>query len=206
MLRHHQIAIIYYLNKIIVESPIEATKRYPKVDTRWPLVFAEVGVRDGDSAAVILDTFPSMQYYAIDLWDKESQKQQRAYKEFRARTGNHRDRITEIHGYSYDVADQIPDNSLDMCFIDADHHYESVIRDINAYWPKVKKGGIISGHDIDDAKTPGVRKAVEEFYAEIYGKIEKPFATNLGYTLSPRNSLVTDMGHTWFMEKCAHDS
>ena len=51
------------------------------------------------------------------------------------------------------------DESLDWVFIDASHDYESVLADINAWYPKVKKGGIISGHDFPHDP---VRQAVTE--------------------------------------------
>ena len=44
-------------------------------------------------------------------------------------------------------------------FIDADHSYEWVKKDIAAYKPKLKKGGWLTGHDID---FPGVNRAVNE--------------------------------------------
>mgnify|MGYP003652443773 CR=1 FL=1 len=43
------------------------------------------------------------------------------------------------------------DESLDICFIDADHSYRAVAKDLDLYFPKVKRGGIICGHDFDDA-------------------------------------------------------
>lgn len=49
----------------------------------------------------------------------------------------------------------------DMVFIDADHQYESVSKEIDAYLPLVSKGGVISGHDYS-AGWPGVVKAVDE--------------------------------------------
>lgn len=56
------------------------------------------------------------------------------------------------------------DSSLDFVYIDANHSYESVLEDITAWYPKVKKGGVIGGHDFS-GKFPGVAKAVIE-YAE----------------------------------------
>jgi predicted O-methyltransferase YrrM len=56
------------------------------------------------------------------------------------------------------------DGSCDLVFIDADHHYGSVRDDIAAWAPKVRPGGIISGHDYYDAHGdyPGVQRAVRE--------------------------------------------
>jgi len=52
------------------------------------------------------------------------------------------------------------DASIDLVFIDANHEYNSVHADINAWMPKIKKEGIISGHDYCLA-WPGVIKVVD---------------------------------------------
>lgn len=51
-------------------------------------------------------------------------------------------------------------NNLDFVFIDADHDYENCRDDIAAWLPKVRKGGIIAGHDYDGT-FPGVVRAVD---------------------------------------------
>ena len=66
------------------------------------------------------------------------------------------------------AANEIDDRSLDFCFIDANHSYESVKQDIEVWEPKVKRGGIIGGHDYSGTAWPGVRKAVDEKYREVY--------------------------------------
>lgn len=53
---------------------------------------------------------------------------------------------------------------LHAVFLDACHDYDFVKEEIAAWWPKVKRGGIFSGHDYD-ASWPGVVKAVQEFAA-----------------------------------------
>jgi predicted O-methyltransferase YrrM len=53
-----------------------------------------------------------------------------------------------------------PDGSFDFIFIDADHSYEGVRADITNYYPKVRKGGILAGHDY--AHSESVRRAVDE--------------------------------------------
>jgi hypothetical protein len=42
------------------------------------------------------------------------------------------------------------DESLDFVYIDANHAYSFVKQDISLWWPKVKKGGWICGHDYLD--------------------------------------------------------
>jgi predicted O-methyltransferase YrrM len=73
---------------------------------------------------------------------------------------------------SVEAANSFPDESLDFVFIDASHTYENVLQDIKAWLPKVKKGGIISGHDyfdydqVKEGSYPGVRKAVDECFSQ----------------------------------------
>ena len=46
-----------------------------------------------------------------------------------------------------EAAELIPDNSLDYVYVDARHDYCSVLDDLKAYWPKVRDGGVMAGHD-----------------------------------------------------------
>ena len=71
------------------------------------------------------------------------------------------DRI--VRGNSVDVAKTFKNNSLDFVFIDANHTYKSVKEDIEAWFPKVRKGGIVSGHDYVEYQDFGVIQAVDEF-------------------------------------------
>ncbi|HVH71989.1 MAG TPA: class I SAM-dependent methyltransferase [Candidatus Dormibacteraeota bacterium] len=65
-------------------------------------------------------------------------------------------------GCSWELAAKYEDASLDFCFIDAAHDYASVSRDIDAWAPKVKPGGILAGHDFADWPGFGVMRAVCE--------------------------------------------
>lgn len=56
------------------------------------------------------------------------------------------------------------DESIDFCFLDAAHDYESVMADLLAWYPKVKRGGTLAGHDFI-IHWPGVVKAIQEFFA-----------------------------------------
>lgn len=57
------------------------------------------------------------------------------------------------------------DLSIDGVFIDANHEKEAVLEDAVAWSAKVKRGGIIAGHDLDHVQFPGVREAVESLYS-----------------------------------------
>ena len=54
-----------------------------------------------------------------------------------------------LDGESHLMSEQIQDETLDVCFLDADHRYEYVKRDIEKFLPKVKSGGILCGHDCE---------------------------------------------------------
>ena len=66
-------------------------------------------------------------------------------------------------GNSVDFAQCFKDNETDFLFLDGNHDYEFVINDINAWFPKVKVGGIFCGHDYRTGYK-GVKKAVDEFF------------------------------------------
>ena len=57
-------------------------------------------------------------------------------------------------------------SSVDFCFIDADHAYESLMADLHAWWPKVKPGGTLAGHDYRQSASwlAGVTPAVHAFF------------------------------------------
>ena len=72
---------------------------------------------------------------------------------------------------SVEAAERVPEGSLDFVYIDARHDYGSVLEDLDAWFSKVKPGGIIAGHDYADGDFPqgkfGVKSAVDEFFARL---------------------------------------
>ena len=76
------------------------------------------------------------------------------------------DMITHHKKFSYEISNLFKDNAYDFIYIDADHKYESVIKDVELYLPKLKKGGIIGGHDYCPYSWPDVIKAVDESIGE----------------------------------------
>ena len=74
------------------------------------------------------------------------------------------DNIERAYGDSSATAVNFGDKSVDLVYIDADHSYEAVQRDIAVWLPKVKAGGFIAGHDYSHA-FPGVVRAVCEKFS-----------------------------------------
>ena len=81
--------------------------------------------------------------------------------EWELNTRHFKDIIKLHESYSYEIADNFIDGTIDFVYIDGEHSYEAVKRDIELYLPKIKDGGIIAGHDYHES-WPGVIKAVEE--------------------------------------------
>lgn len=116
---------------------------------------AEVGVKKGKFSKLILN-FWKGELLCIDVWTDDED-----YRDAKRLLQN---QAVLIKNLSVVAAMKIEDESLDFVYIDADHSYENVMNDINAWFPKVRKGGIVSGHDYCRyLEHFGVIEAVNEF-------------------------------------------
>lgn len=133
----------------------------------------EIGVFQGDSTKVFCQYFRKVT--AVDPWESDIGDitsmcdMQKVFEDFAESMGTVLN-LNVIRDYSYNVVSNYRDESLDMVYIDGSHEYKDVKRDIVDWLPKVKKGGIIAGHDFRD-KFKGVKKAV----AETVGKPDATF-------------------------------
>lgn len=72
-----------------------------------------------------------------------------------------------IVGESRHIASVWPEHArADLIYIDAGHGYFDVSKDIDAWWPHLKKGGVMAGHDYNP-NFPGVIKAVKDRFGEV---------------------------------------
>lgn len=72
---------------------------------------------------------------------------------------------------SLEAAGRFPDRYFDFVYLDANHSRQAVTEDLNLWYPKVKPGGILAGHDyvpdgVHNNSEFGVQSAVNEFQAE----------------------------------------
>ena len=127
-------------------------------ETLKPRVGCEVGVQGGAFSQFILSHTPSLEkFYLVDPWEQQTnykdganvtnEEQERILRCAKERVSKWEDKAVILRGYSTVMCDQIPDNSLDFVYIDARHDYKGCQEDINAFWPKVKTGGVMAGHD-----------------------------------------------------------
>ena len=150
----------------------------------------EIGVRTGQNFWKMCKHNPKVAI-AIDIWKDDeaiarndkgySQKElDEQYEVFMERFG-FRPCMTVLREYSFDAVKRFPDGYFDLIYIDADHTYEGVYKDIVDWYPKVKKGGFLLGDDFSNHKTRtgvrfGVMDAVNNFSRD----------NNLSYFVFPK--------------------
>jgi predicted O-methyltransferase YrrM len=124
---------------------------------------AEIGVFDGKYSRTICESVPDVTMICVDTWapsrnHRDQFKLDQAYRHARMKLKYYQ--VVFMKMTSLEAAAKVPDNALDFVYIDAMHDYDNVKDDIEAWNPKVREGGILSGHDWG---YKGVTKAVEEF-------------------------------------------
>ena len=147
-------------------------------------VGAEIGVWKGEFSALVLDVVQPKRFYLVDPW-----KYQTSPDYSRALYGGTKGRdqvnLDEIHrsvvekfsdqinggivevkrAQSEKAAAEFPDNYLDWIYVDGDHRFEAVLKDLVLYHPKLKPGGIAAGDDYADTGQwwgDGVMRGVAE--------------------------------------------
>jgi predicted O-methyltransferase YrrM len=147
-------------------------------DRRRPLCGAEIGVFEGFTSAVLLRELPRLRLWMVDTWAApqpgerywqdpymrgvpQPQMDLALHKALEA-TDFARDRRVVMIADLAAAAAGMADGTLDFVFCDADHSAEGTLEAIETWWPKLRPGGLLAGHDLDYPGFPGVREAVEE--------------------------------------------
>lgn len=155
-------------------------------------VFVECGVAYGKSLAYLASVAdPAVDILAVDVWhtfqgrNGLDPEQYRAMREFPSpimqaewnvkraldwKVFDHNPlyrRIEWVQARSEDVPKYL-DFDVDFVFLDDHHEYESVLAEIRAWLPRLKPGGIIAGHDVND-HYPGVERAVRQALGTLPG-------------------------------------
>jgi len=141
-------------------SPVELNWLRTTAESMSSVV--EIGCLHGRSAFALL-TGCDGPVYCIDPWNDPG------YRSFMSHCDGFSNLIA-IRDASPAAAEQVP-GRVDMVFIDGDHHYDSVIADIEAWLPKTTK--LICGHDYYDTG-PDVGWEVKRAVDDVFGDRVRP--------------------------------
>ena len=130
---------------------------------------AEVGVADGRYSEILCQSIPGLVLFCVDPWNTYKDNRRGGGKD--QQFGNYetaKKRLekfdaTLIRSFSVPAAQKFPDECLDFVFIDANHDFDYVMEDIITWSRKVRKGGIISGHDYYQFHNSGIIEAVNSY-------------------------------------------
>jgi hypothetical protein len=82
------------------------------------------------------------------------------------------ERFELIREFSHIGCRRFEEESLDFVYIDGNHFEDYIKKDLDSWWKKVKKGGMLSGHDYNHPSFIHVTKSVDAFF------IEKGYSVN----------------------------
>ena len=142
---------------IIIESETKRLGRHyalPEIFKELGFsVGAEIGVVEGVYSARLCEKIPGLKLYSIDAW--------LVYEGYRDHVNQ--DKLNQLHKnaqetlapynceiirkFSMDAVEDFEDGSLDFVYIDGNHRFVDIARDIDGWEKKVRVGGIVSGHD-----------------------------------------------------------
>lgn len=161
-----------------MESSKHTNSLIELINQERPAKVAEIGVWKSSTCRAILKKCSNIiqEYWAVDQWKLLPPK---GFGRMGNRTNEQWD---QMHAYACSLCIYFPQLKIvratsvsaasifkpgyfDLVYIDADHRYEEVLKDIKAWLPLVKKGGIIAGHDYGSDRHTGVKKAVDEFFS-----------------------------------------
>ncbi len=162
----------------------------------------EVGIAEGKYSEILCRANPRAEIYGIDPYEPH-----RGYNDYTRRStfekleNNAHERLDKFSNYHFMrkySAEAVKDfgNNLDFVYLDADHSYEAVTKDIKLWWPLIRSGGILAGHDYARFSHVKVIEAVNDTAREL--KIKQWFV--LGREAN-NEGLIRDMPRSWMWVK-----
>ena len=121
-------------------------------------VGVELGVKQGLFSKNILNSWPSCTYYLlVDIWTQQNNykdtanvpqnRQDAFYATALTNTQHFEDKRHICRNYTSVCVEEVADGFFDFIYVDARHDFKGVYEDLVAWWPKLRTGGIMAGHD-----------------------------------------------------------
>lgn len=158
------------MDSIIKNIPVRPSTLFAKVYFgSTPITAVEIGVAKGENALNILTELNIKKIFLIDPYCSYVQNGRLVCKEddlknVQTKILSNYPQAVLIRKYSHDAVTDI-NAHLDFVYIDGNHDYPFVKRDLELYFPLVREGGLIAGHDYT-ASFRGIIKATNEFAKE----------------------------------------
>jgi len=130
---------------------------------------AEIGVNFCEHSKRLCEANPHLELLCVDVWqqydeDRRSHNpryQARAYEASKATLEKHN--ATLVKAFSMDAVRDVPKESLDFVYIDAAHDFDHCMQDIIEWSKRVRRGGVVSGHDYYRFRFAGVVDAANAY-------------------------------------------
>jgi hypothetical protein len=156
------------------------------------LLGAEVGVYEGKHAELMLTMHSGLTLFCVDMWElwgvkniqyPDTTAQIRSkMQDIKNATAKHNQAEKRLQPFgnraqirmmeSMDAAKEIDDGSLDFVYIDGDHSFEGVTRDMQLWYPKINSGGLLAGHDYNRLNDHcAMKRAVDAFAKTVNKKV-----------------------------------
>jgi len=129
-----------------------------------PGIAVEVGAKRGHWAAGLLQGTKKTQLFCVDPWAGRQGRQSMAVW-FKRCAPHVFTRCHPLVGTSLDWSRYFP-YFVDLLFVNGLHDAKSVQLDLQRWAPRVKPGGLIIGHDYNEAD---IKKAVDDFFPDLTG-------------------------------------
>lgn len=166
---------------------------------------AEIGVFEGEYSSTLCKANPGLHLYCIDPWKMYPDFIERYTQEIldssyeTASKWLSKYNVTIMKQTSVEAAKSFNDNSLDFVYVDGNHKYDFVLEDLNTWYPKVRPGGVLSGHDY--------RKKVNRIYHKVVEAVNHFMAGNnvpMWFVVGSKEYIpgcVRDNYRSWFVVK-----
>ena len=139
---------------------------------------AELGVSSGNFSDFLLSNSNLKKLYSVDAWSgdesltksvfkKRARNQlEKCFEDAKQNLSKHGERSQIIRSTTFEAVNKFRDGSLDFIYIDASHRFSGASLDLINWFPKVRSGGLFSGHDYWSCYRCEVMEAVNGFFVE----------------------------------------
>lgn len=124
----------------------------------------EVGCAFGQFASRVLSQWTGQRYFMVDPWEnlpKEEYPEDHEHVDYEdwfkccSKLAEDDKRVTLLRKRSLEAVSEFKTASLDWVYLDGNHDYRFVMEDLDAWFPKIIRGGLICGHDFYNTKEGG---------------------------------------------------